>query len=93
MQEETSNGTRTINPCFYHPNRGILCICRDDRQGICAECMVDHFNKGHKIVSVDEQVKIVNTILLNLESNLQEILNSKANILKKHEFHITYMNQ
>eukprot|EP00347_Sterkiella_histriomuscorum_P005524 403356287 len=89
--EENTNG-KIMNPCFNHPLRPIKFICRDDQNGLCSECMIEHFSKDHNLLSIEDQIKHVQTVLLNLEQNLQEILKSKNNILKKHEAQIEFLN-
>ena len=83
---------KVVNSCSMHVSRPIKFICRQCQIGLCPECMVEHFQKEHSIISIEDLVKQVQTVLLGLENNVQEILKQKSNILKKHETQIFSLN-
>jgi hypothetical protein len=52
LAEKQRKTSRITNPCVRHQDRSISFICRDDQIGLCGECMVEHYEKEHSVLSL-----------------------------------------
>jgi hypothetical protein len=69
-----------INPCPQHPENEVRYICKTERLCLCATCVFIHYKKQHEILSLEDTVNEVRSILISMEASMQIILREKKSM-------------
>ena len=51
--------------------------CLDDKMGLTADSVYEHIIQNHQLVSIEDTIREVNSVLQNIESNTLDLLTQK----------------
>ena len=81
--------THIVNPCTNHLHKEMQYVVKTVKKGVCDECVKDHEQKHHEIVTVPDTINECRGILLNIEANSLTLLSDQAASLDENKTKLT----
>lgn len=83
------------NPCPNHYMNEVTYLDKTTRIGVCVECAPLLENMRHELLPIDTVVEEVRGIMLNLESNMRDMINHRGLLMQdnKNKLNIIYNDQ
>ncbi len=80
------------NPCPNHYMNEVTYLDKTTRLGVCVECAPLLENMRHELLPIDTVVEEVSGIMLNLESNMRDMINHRGLLMQdnKNKLNIIY---
>ena len=89
-EDETQDHTIEEQPIefswlnHYPSKRDITVVCLDDKVGLCSDCVYEHLVENHRLISIEDTIREVATVLQNIEtSTIGKILTKFVDIVKQ----------
>lgn len=74
-EDETQDHTIEEQPiefaCLNHfpTKRDVTVLCLDDKVGLCSDCVYEHLVENHKLISIEDTIREVASVLQNIETS------------------------
>ena len=83
------------NPCPAHYMNEIVYLDKTTRVGVCGECAPNLEQLRHELLPIDTVIDEVRGVLLNLESNMRDLIAHRSALLQdnKSKLNIIYSDQ